>query len=278
MVVPNSLRSVGSCRPRPLAVVVLAAPANWSMPSRARSSAEYGEHPPSSWIPVPSATRTKPLNTAIVAAASSSPSSPTDRTRRRRAAVEVGLAELDGVREAQQLGAVGHADVTHERAVDDTVVVDLDAERFAAHTEQRGVGRRSIEALVQRGGARGDQLDGRARQRPAPDRLQELGAPRIVRVTRRRQVAFVTGTRLSVRLTLAVVGPVDCDTHAPTSPTPSGRTQARIAGLGRRQGRDRSSGGIGGTGRSRVRSRPRPPPRCRPPRRATRSAGRPTPG
>ena len=85
-------------------------------------------------------------------------------------------AELPGrrplrlVRERQQFGAVFDADIADEVGVDDQFHVDLDVEGVAAHTEQRCVGRRSIEALVQPGGSGGDEFDLRAVERAVPDR------------------------------------------------------------------------------------------------------------
>ena len=49
--------------------------------------------------------------------------------------------------------------VTNDGAADRCQQFRIATERFAARTEQRGVGRRSIEAFVHRGDARGDELD-----------------------------------------------------------------------------------------------------------------------
>ena len=88
----------------------------------------------------------------------------------------------DRVGERKEFRSRRNTDVANVFGIEGTVEVDSQTVRFAAHTEQRGVGRRSIEALVERRRTGRHEFGLRTRQRELPPQVRELSAMGVVRV------------------------------------------------------------------------------------------------
>ena len=96
--------------------------------------------------------------------------------------VDVTATEFDRVGESEEFRSRRNTDFANVFGIEGTLEVDSQTVRFAAHTEQRGVGRRSIEALVERRRTGRHEFGLWTRQRELPPQVRELGAVGVVRV------------------------------------------------------------------------------------------------
>ena len=124
-------------------------------------------------MPVASAMRTMRWKLAMTAAASTS-ACVAERAAQR--AARSGQRQIvvahDRLRERDQRPGVGHAAPLGGFAVGHRGEVDPPVSGLAARPEQHGVRRRSVEALVERGDASGEQLDLRTVERAPGVRLR----------------------------------------------------------------------------------------------------------